>query len=79
MGSYIVVNSHTPEECEPMEVVISHLPEPLRGKDFICTCPEGPHGFYMLVEARTAEEAIQGLPPQWRKGTAAYPAEIFHL
>jgi hypothetical protein len=79
MGSYIVVNSHTPEECEPMEVVIDHLPVHLRGQDFICTCAEGPHGFYMLVEGQTAEQVIQGLPSVWRKGSAAYPVEIFHL
>ena len=79
MASYIVVNNHAPEECEPMEAAIARLPEHLRGRTFICTCPEGPHGFYLLVEGETAEGVIRGLPPEWRKGSTAYPAEVFSL
>ncbi len=62
-----------------MDVGMEHLPGHLVGQEFICTCPEGPHGFYMVLEAETAEEVIQGLPPEWRRGTEAYPAEIFNL
>ena len=79
MQRYLVVNSHTAEECEPMETAMYHLPAHLEGKDFLCTCPEGPHAFYMVVEGDTAEEVIAGLPPEWRRGTMAYPVEIFQL
>ena len=79
MGAYIVVNRHEPKECEPMEAAMNHLPQHLRGKDFICTCAEGPHGFYLMVEGNTAEQVVQALPAEWRKGTAAYPVEIFRL
>jgi hypothetical protein len=79
MGSYIVVNSHAPEDCEPMEAPMSRLPAHLKDKDFICTCPEGPHAFYLLLEGETAEQVIEGLPQEWRKGSTAYPAEIIPL
>ncbi|MDQ3954916.1 MAG: hypothetical protein M3285_05130 [Actinomycetota bacterium] len=79
MQKYIVINSHSAEECEPMEVAMSHLPAHLEGQDFLCTCPEGPHGFYMVLEGDTAETVIAGLPPEWRRGTEAYPVEIFQL
>ena len=62
-----------------MEAGLEHLPSHLVGREFICTCPEGPHGFYMVLEGETAEEVIRGLPPEWRPGTDAYPAEIFDL
>jgi hypothetical protein len=33
----------------------------------------------MLLEGETAEGVIQALPPEWRRGSTAYPAEIFSL
>lgn len=79
MQKYLVVNRHVPEECEPMQTAMYHLPAHLEGKDFLCTCTEGPHGFYMVVEGDTAEEVIAALPPEWRRGSEAYPVEIFQV
>jgi hypothetical protein len=79
MQRYFVINSHSAEECEPMEVAMDRLPAHLEGQEFICTCPEGPHAFYMILEGDTAEEVIAGLPREWRAGTEAYPVEIFRL
>lgn len=79
MGSYFIVNQHAPEECEPMEAPMDRLPVHLHGREFICTCPEGPHAFYLLVEGNTAEQVIKALPSEWRRGSAAYPAEIIKL
>lgn len=79
MSRYIVVNKHQPEECEPMEQGMKSLPAHLEGAEFLCTCPEGPHGFYMLLEGETAEDVVSGLPPEWRRGTVAYPVEGFIL
>lgn len=62
-----------------MEVALEHLPPRLHSQNFYCTCPEGPHGFYMFLEGETAEEILQGLPPEWRPGTQAYPVEVFRL
>lgn len=62
-----------------MEVALEHLPAYLEGRDFLCTCPEGPHGFYLVVEGETAEGVIRALPPEWRRGSEAYPLEIFRL
>lgn len=79
MPLYIVTNRHEPEDCEPMDAGIRHLPVHLEGKEFYCTCPEGRHGFTMFLEGDSAEDVIRGLPPEWRRGTAAYPVEIFRL
>ena len=62
-----------------MDAAMSRLPAHLEGKEFFCTCPEGPHGFYMFLEGETAEQVVQSLPPEWRRGTAAYPVEVFYL
>ncbi len=79
MPRYIVINHHEPQDCEPMDAAMKHLPAHLEAQDFYCTCPEGPHGFYMFLEGATAEEVIQSLPPEWRRGTSAYPVETFTL
>lgn len=79
MQRYIVVNNHAPEECEPMEAGLHRVPARLEGADFYCTCLEGPHAFYLVVEGETAEEVISGLPPEWRRGSEAYPVEVFPL
>lgn len=79
MQKYLVVNFHPAEDCVPMEAGLDHLPTHLEGKDFLCTCPEGPHAFYMVVEGDTAEDVIVGLPSEWRPGSNAYPVEIFPL
>lgn len=79
MPQYIVINRHRAEECDPMEVVLQHLPEHLRGKDLLCTCPYGVHGYYMVLEGETGEEVILGLPPELQKGSQALQIEIFPL
>lgn len=79
MQHYIVVNQHPAEDCEPMEAGLRNAPSHLDGLDFYCTCPEGPHAFYLVVEGETAETVIRGLPPAWRPGSTAYPVEIFPL
>ncbi|MFC5730821.1 MULTISPECIES: hypothetical protein [Nocardioides] len=76
---YLVVNHHKPEECEALEPGFSRLPQHLIGKDFYCPCPYGEHSFYMIVEADSSEEVIQGLPPEFQPGTRAVPIEILRL
>jgi hypothetical protein len=77
--TYIVINKHTPEECEAMDAGMTHLPERMNGKDFICTCPYGEHGFYMLLEGDSIEELIGALPSELRRGTRALAVEIMRL
>jgi hypothetical protein len=79
MGLFYVVNRHGLEDCDPMEDVMDRLPPLVRGADFYCTCPAGEHGFVMYLEGDTAEEIIEGIPPEWRKGTRAVPVEVFKL
>ncbi len=79
MPEYMLVNVHPPEECDLMEVGLTRLPEHLLGRYFMCTCPYGQHGFYLLVEGDTTEQVIERLPREWRKGTRALPVEGFPL
>jgi hypothetical protein len=77
MGRYIVLNTHAPAECEPMEADIGKLPPELKGKDFMCTCPAGEHAYYMIVEGDTAEQVLGYLPPSFKLGrTRAVPLDV---
>ncbi len=80
MGRYIVLNTHTPEECEPMEADMDKVGPELKGKDFLCTCPAGEHAYYMVLEGDTAEGVLNLLPPSFKLGkTRAVPLEVMQL
>jgi hypothetical protein len=80
MTRYIVVNEHTPEQCGPMERDMDKIPDRLRGLDFLCTCPGGVHGYYMVMEGDSAEDVLKALPESLRLGaTRAQSLEIFKL
>jgi hypothetical protein len=76
---YMLVNEHDPEGCEPMEAGLARMSDELRGKEFYCTCPFGRHGYFLVVEADSAQHAMEIIPPEWRAGTTALPLEIFKL
>ena len=76
---FFVINRHEPEDCEPMDAGIARVPVAWKGKEFLCTCPAGEHGFYMVVEGDSAEQVMGQLPAEWRPGTRAVPLEIFQL
>lgn len=76
---YIVINKHKPEECEPMDAGMARIPGRMKGKDFICTCPYGEHGFFMILEGDSSEELIAALPAELRPGTRALAVEIMTL
>jgi len=77
---YIIVNEHDPDDCEPMEAGIPKIPEQWRGTQFYCTCPGGVHGYFMIVEAGSAEEVMRLLPQEVQAGrTKALALEVFQL
>lgn len=76
---YMLVNEHKPEDCEPMEAGIPKIGPELKGREFMCTCPGGTHGFFMVLEGDSAEEVLGLLPDEIRKGTRALPLEVFRL
>jgi hypothetical protein len=76
---YLVINRHEPDQCGPMDAGINRIGDHLKGKDFHCTCPFGEHGFYMILEGESAEDVVNGLPPEWRPGTRAIGIETFKL
>jgi hypothetical protein len=80
VNKYIVVNQHTPEQCGPMERDMDKIPDRLHGLDFLCTCPGGVHGYYIVIEGASAEDVLKALPDSLRIGsTKALPLETFKL
>jgi hypothetical protein len=80
MGRYIVLNTHTPAECESMEADADKMGPELRGLDFLCTCPAGEHGYYMIVEGDSAEQVLGFFPPSLKLGkTRAVELEVMRL
>lgn len=77
--TYIVINKHSSEECEPMDAGIEKVGDHLKGREFLCTCPFGEHAFYMILEGDSSDDVINGLPPEWRPGTRAIGLETFRL
>lgn len=80
MAQYIIINTHTPEQCEAMEAGIPKLPPALKGKDFYCTCPGGVHGYFMFHEGDSSEEVLADFPEEVLLGnTKALVLEVFKL
>ena len=78
--TYLIINTHAPDQCEPMEADMDRLPDELKGKDFYCTCPHGIHGYYLFVDAESSDKAIEHLPPSLRLGdTRAQAIELIRL
>jgi hypothetical protein len=77
---YIIVNEHSSQECAAMDAGIPKLPDQWKGTNFYCTCPGGVHGYFIIVEAETAEEVMRLLPTEFHAGrTKALALEIFQL
>ncbi|MFN2545042.1 MAG: hypothetical protein ABR600_10820 [Actinomycetota bacterium] len=81
MPRYMILNSHSPEECEAMEADVDKLSPALKGADFYCTCPFGEHGYYMFLEGDSSGEVLGILPDSLRLGgsTRAVQYEIWQL
>jgi len=76
----MIVNEHSPEDCEAMDAGIPLFPDHWKGTSFYCTCPGGVHGYFMVVAADSAEQVMRLLPAQFRAGsTRALALEVFHL
>jgi hypothetical protein len=80
MGRYIVLNTQSPEECEPMEADIGKVGPEIKGRDWMCTCPSGEHAYYIVMDGDSAEQVLSFFPPSLKIGkTRAVPLEIMHF
>lgn len=80
MGLFMVLNTHAPEECEPMEADVDSLAPPVKGSDFYCTCPHGEHAYYMFLEGETGEQVLGMLPPSLKLGkTRAVGVDVWPI
>jgi hypothetical protein len=74
---FIVTCDHKPEECEALsrELEESGVPEAIKGKEFLCSCPYGHHGGWTVVEGESATAILGSLPPLFRSHADVYEVE----
>jgi hypothetical protein len=81
MATYILHNTHRPEECRALDEAVHAHPwsAALKGTPFLCTCPSGSHGAIFAVQADDEESALALVDPTFRAGTRAYLGEIYEI
>jgi len=81
MTTYILHNTHRPEECQALgEEAMAHpLPESMTGTPFLCTCPSGTHGGIIAVQADDEAQAVALVAPKFRAGTRANLGEVYEV
>jgi hypothetical protein len=80
MARYIVLNTHTPQECEPMKADLTRIGPELKGATLMCTCPDGEHGYYLVLEGETAEQVLGSVPASLKLGkTRAVRLQVMDL
>ena len=81
MATYILHNTHQPEECQGLGEAAFASPwsASLKGTPFLCTCPSGSHGGIFAVQADDEASALALVDPKFRAGTRAYLGEIYEI
>ncbi|HEY3005717.1 MAG TPA: hypothetical protein VGJ44_25450 [Kribbellaceae bacterium] len=81
MATYIMQNTHRPEDCQALgeEALAYPLPASLKGQPFLCTCPSGTHGGVFAVQADDEADALALVGPKFRAGTRAWLGEIYDI
>ena len=82
MPQYLLHNTHRAEECRLLDSELAAYggtPVVMQGHEFFCTCPTGDHGGYVIVEADTETEALEGVPPKFRAGSRLIAGEVLPL
>lgn len=74
MMTYILHNTHKPEDCQKLNEAISTHPwsASLKGIQFLCFCPSGTHGGIFAVDAEDEAAALAMVDPVFRSGTRVY-------
>ena len=68
MDRYIIISSHTPEDCR---MAIKHFREYHTGflNHFEWGCYDNDHNAYLILEAESHESAMMAVPPLFRNKT----------
>jgi hypothetical protein len=68
MPRYIVISSHTAEDCK---MAVKHFREHHAGflSHFEWGCYDNDHTAYLMLDAESHEDALQTVPPLWRNKT----------
>jgi hypothetical protein len=78
MPTYVVHNTHSPDDCPALNEEIQQSPwsAALKGQVFLCTCPGGVHQGLFHVEAASPDEALSLVGPRFRAGARAIEAFV---
>lgn len=71
MPTFILAHTHDQDECRVVYAAWRGYDSPLRGLDAMASCATGDHRMYWTVEAGSAGEAMQQLPPYLAERTHA--------
>jgi hypothetical protein len=78
MPTYVVHNTHGPDECQALmeEIYKSPWSKTITGTEFYCGCPHGTHESVVAVDAKDPEEALGFFDKKFRAGATAF--EVMH-
>jgi hypothetical protein len=62
VATYILTHHHTAQQCGAMFAAWRGFVSPLRHRDALCSCPQGGHALWWLVEAPDEAAALGQLP-----------------
>ncbi len=79
MAEFMLHHTHPAEDCEDIFPQLQNVGQPLKGKNFFCTCPSGDHGGFFQVEAASPEDAVRLLPEIMRASTKVFPGETMAI
>jgi hypothetical protein len=71
MATFILAHSHDQADCRVVYAAWRGYDSPLRGLDAMASCAAGDHRMYWTVDAGSAGEALQQLPPYLAERTHA--------
>jgi hypothetical protein len=63
MSRYVLQHRHEPQECGVVFASFKGHATPLRHRATLASCCSGEHAIWWTVEAETAADALQMLPP----------------
>ena len=63
MSRYLLQHRHEPQECGVVFASFKGHSSPLRHRATLASCRSGGHAIWWTVEAETADDALQLLPP----------------
>ncbi len=71
MSTFVLAHVHEQADCQVVYAAWRGYDSPLRGLDTMASCANGDHHMYWTVDAASAHDALQQLPPYLAQRTHA--------